>query len=115
MINTIMIDDYRAVINYDSEIDMFRGEFIGLSGGADFYATDIKGLHREGATSLKVFMRACKERDIDPIKSFSGRFNVRISPALHEQAAGSAAAEHKSLNQWVSDVLHEAAVVYKLD
>ena len=27
------------------DIDMFRGEFIGLNGGVGFYASDIKGLH----------------------------------------------------------------------
>jgi len=25
---------------------MFRGEFVGLNGGADFHAIDIEGLHR---------------------------------------------------------------------
>ena len=38
--NTMTIDGYQATIAYDEEIDMFRGEFIGLNGGADFYATD---------------------------------------------------------------------------
>ena len=38
------IDGYRAIIQYDPEIDMFRGEFVGLNGGADFYAKDIAGL-----------------------------------------------------------------------
>ena len=40
---------YSAVIGYDSELEMFRGEFVGLNGGADFYATDLEGLKREGA------------------------------------------------------------------
>jgi len=34
--NTMKINDYDAVIMYDPEIQMFRGEFIGLNGGADF-------------------------------------------------------------------------------
>lgn len=48
MMNIMEIDGYRAVIVYDPEIEMFRGEFIGLNGGADFYAKDIDGLRREG-------------------------------------------------------------------
>lgn len=36
---------------------MFRGEFVGLNGGADFYAKDIDSLHKEGEISLKVFFR----------------------------------------------------------
>ena len=50
---------YKAVITYDQEIGMFRGEFIGLNGGADFYAKDVEGLRREGEISLKVFLRMC--------------------------------------------------------
>ena len=44
MRNTMEIDGYRAIVQYDPEIDMFRGEFVGLNGGADFYANDIAGL-----------------------------------------------------------------------
>ena len=36
MMNIMEINGYRAVVQYDPEIDMFRGEFIGLNGGADF-------------------------------------------------------------------------------
>ena len=36
MINTMTIDGYDAVIQYDPDIKMFRGEFVGLNGGADF-------------------------------------------------------------------------------
>ena len=47
MINQMTIDGVKAVITYDSDIDMFRGEFLGLNGGADFYAQDAEGLRRE--------------------------------------------------------------------
>jgi predicted HicB family RNase H-like nuclease len=59
MINQMTIDGVKAVITYDSEIEMFRGEFLGLNGGADFYAQDAEGLRREGAISLQVFLDAC--------------------------------------------------------
>ena len=107
--NTLDIGGFKAIIDYDPDIDMFRGEFIGLNGGADFYASDIKGLRKEGATSLKVFLQACDQRGIEPRKEFSGKFNVRIPPELHQQAVENAAASGKSLNQWVGDVLNEAA------
>ena len=50
MNNIMTIEGHRAVITFDPDSGMFRGEFTGLSGGADFYATDVKGLKREGAT-----------------------------------------------------------------
>ena len=32
--NTMTIKDYQAVIAFDPDIQMFRGEFVGLVGGA---------------------------------------------------------------------------------
>ena len=110
MKNTLTIDGVRAVISFDPDTELFRGEFIGLNGGADFYAADIAGLKREGAISLKVFREMCAEEGIAPMRSFSGKFNVRIPPALHADAASAAAAAGKSLNQWVADSLAVAAM-----
>ena len=66
MINTMTIDGYDAVIQFDPDIKMFRGEFVGLNGGADFYAKSVDGLEKEGRTSLKVFLQMCKEKGIEP-------------------------------------------------
>lgn len=41
MMDILEIDGYRATVQYDPDIDMFRGEFVGLNGGADFYAKDV--------------------------------------------------------------------------
>jgi predicted HicB family RNase H-like nuclease len=48
MMNVMEINGVKAVIAFDPEINMFRGEFVGLNGGADFYSTDIDGLRRFG-------------------------------------------------------------------
>ena len=96
---------YRAVIQYDPEIEMFRGEFVGLKGGADFYAADAAGLRREGAKSLEVFLETCREDGVEPRRQYSGRFNVRLPPELHADIATAAAAAGKSINQWVTEEL----------
>ena len=105
--NTLTINGYNAVVAYDEEIDMFRGEFVGLNGGADFYASDISGLRKEGEISLRVFLDACHVRGIEPRKQYSGKFNLRVPPALHERLATQAAAHGKSINAWVLDVLKD--------
>lgn len=107
MINTMEIDGFKAVINYDPEIEQFRGEFIGLNGGADFYAADIEGLKTEGSISLKVFKEMCDEKNMPYRKNFSGKFNVRIPPQTHERLVSVSAATGKSLNQIVADAIEE--------
>ena len=106
--NVMDFGDFRAVIQYDPEFEMFRGEFTGLNGGADFYAKDIDGLRKEGETSLKVFFEMCEEDGVEPRKEYSGKFNLRVSPELHAEITTRAAAEGKSLNQWVADMLNES-------
>ena len=96
------INGYKAVIQFDPDIDMFRGEFVGLNGGADFYAPDVTGLRKEGAVSLKVFLDMCEEDGVEPRRLYSGRLNLRMSPDLHANVAAAAAAEGMSLNQWIA-------------
>ena len=108
MKNILNIDGYRAIITYDPDLDKFRGEFIGLNGGADFYATTIEELKKEGRISLNVFLEMCQEEGLNPVKEYSGKFNLRVPPELHAEIAARAAAEGKSLNQCVTDLLGEA-------
>lgn len=109
MINVMTIGGYEAVINYDPEIQMFRGEFMGLNGGADFYAKDVAGLQHEGEISLKVFLEACAEDGVDPRKHFSGKFSLRLDPETHKAATVAAAAHGQSLNQWATEAIRQAA------
>ena len=107
--NTMTINGYQAVISYDHDIQMFRGEFVGLNGGADFYAKDVDGLRHEGEISLRVFLEACAEDGVDPRKHFSGKFSLRVDPELHEAATIAAAAHGQSLNQWAAEAIRQAA------
>ncbi len=108
MMNMMEINSYRAVVQYDPDIDMFRGEYVGLNGGADFYAKDIDSLRKEGEISLRVFLDMCQEEGVEPRKEYSGKFNLRVSPQLHAEIATRATAAGKSLNQWVADILDES-------
>ncbi|PQQ24531.1 DNA repair protein [Photorhabdus hindustanensis] len=72
MNNTLKIDGHVAVITFDPEIEMFRGEFVGLNGGADFYAYSVDELKEEGVKSLALFFDECKKDGIEPYKLYSG-------------------------------------------
>jgi predicted HicB family RNase H-like nuclease len=40
--NIMTVEGRKAKIEYDPEFDMFRGEILGLNGGADFYGKRIR-------------------------------------------------------------------------
>jgi len=103
--NIMKVDGYKAKIEYDPELDQFRGEILGLNGSADFYGKSPASLRKEFKNSLKVFFEVCEEKGITPTKEYSGKFNLRIPPRLHSEIAARATAEEKSINQWVSEVL----------
>lgn len=103
--NVMTVDGYQARIDYDPETDMFRGEILGLNGGADFYGRNPKELRTEFRKSLEVFLAVCKEKGIEPRRSFSGKFNLRIPPELHEKLALVAQAEGKSINTVAQEAL----------
>lgn len=109
MKNIIEIDGFKAIISFDPDIELFRGEFFGMNGQADFYAKDIDNLKVEGRNSLMVFLEMCAEHGVEPRKEFSGKFNLRVDPLLHEKLAAAAHAAGVSLNKWITDRLEESA------
>ena len=51
--NVMTVDGYQAKIEYDAGTDLFRGEILGLTGGADFYGKNPKELRAEFRKSLQ--------------------------------------------------------------
>lgn len=105
--NTMTVDGYHAKIEYDDDLELFRGEILGLSGGADFYGKNPKELRGEFKKSLQVFLDVCAEKGIAPRRHFSGKFNLRIPPELHEKLAIEAQAQGKSINTLAQEALQE--------
>ena len=105
--NLMTVGGYQAKIEYDEQIDLFRGEILGLNGGADFYGKNPKELRAEFKKSLRVFLEVCKEKGIEPRRQFSGKFNLRIPPELHERLAIEAQAQGKSINSLAQEALQE--------
>ena len=105
--NMMTLDGFSAKIEFDAELDVFRGEILGLNGGADFYGKNPKELRTEFKKSLQVFLAVCHEKGIEPRRNYSGKFNLRISPDLHEKLAIVAQAEGKSINTVAQEALQQ--------
>lgn len=86
------------------------GEFLAtcpaFPGLSAFGETEEEAL-AEGKIALELFIESFTERNL-PLprevrkEEYSGQFRLRLSPVLHRQAAGLAAAEGQSLNTFIS-------------
>ena len=77
IMNVMTVDHYHATIEFDPELDMFRGEILGLNGGADFYGKNPKELRAEFKRSLAVFLEVCAEKKVGAKAALFGQ----IQPA----------------------------------
>ena len=93
---------YRAVISYDSEDNIFWGQVFGIKDSLGFHGTSINELEESFHNSIDNYLEACEKFGKTPEKEYSGTFNVRTSPAIHEKASIYAAEHGVTLNQVVT-------------
>lgn len=99
---------YQGRFEYDPEADIFHGDVLHIADVVTFQGRSIDELKAALAESLEDYFDLCREVGKDPQKPFSGRFNVRVTPELHQKAARSAAVDGVSLNTWVNRTLEKA-------
>ena len=106
--NTLTYKDYLGRFEYDPDADLFHGEVLNIADVVTFQGRSIDELKTALAESLEDYFELCAEIGKQPQKPFSGNFNVRIPPEIHQRAAASAARDGISLNKWVMKTLEKA-------
>jgi predicted HicB family RNase H-like nuclease len=99
---------YQGSFEYDPDADIFHGDVLHLTDVITFQGRSIDELKTAMAESLEDYFEMCAKVGKTPEKPFSGTFNVRISPDIHQRAAASAARDGISLNKWVAKTLANA-------
>lgn len=96
---------YTARIEFDERDNIFVGRVLGLRTMISFHGETVAELRAAFETAIEEFLRDCKEQGVRPEKPASGKLMLRVPPEVHvaAQAAG------KSLNQWATEILEEAA------
>lgn len=100
---------YKALVELDDESGLLHGEVLNLRDVVTFEAESVAELREAFQDSVDDYIEFCRERGEEPEKPFSGRFVVRVDPALHRSIATKAQLENKSLNAWVQETLESAA------
>jgi len=97
---------YVGHVIYDDEAKLFHGEVIGVRAVITFQGTSVDEIESAFQDSIDDYLDWCKERNKEPEKPFSGRFNLRIDPALHAQLTKAAKAHGVSLNRYIQEALN---------
>lgn len=92
---------YIAKIEYDDDNKVFSGEVINTRTVITFCGTSVSELETEFHNSVDDYIDWCKEDGIEPEKPYSGKFNVRLNPETHRQAAITATTHGMSLNSFM--------------
>jgi len=100
---------YQGNFQYDPKADIFNGCVLHINDVIAFHGRSIDELKASLSESVEVYLEYCQKQGRAPDKPFSGTFNVRLTPEIHQKISLLAANEGVSLNKWVAKVL-EAAV-----
>lgn len=96
---------YIGHVEFDDEADIFHGEVINTRDVITFQGGTVKELKKAFHDSINDYLDFCKERNEEPEKPFSGKFNLRIDPELHRQVYITARQHKVSLNQWIAEAI----------
>lgn len=100
---------YGGAVRFDDEVGIFHGEIIGLRDVVTFQGRTVDELKTSFEESIDDYLDFCESRNEEPDKPFSGRFLLRVDPALHRKLVELSANEGESLNNWISSRLGELA------
>ena len=98
---------YIGQVEFDDEENIFHGRVINTRDVITFEGDCVADLRQAFFDSVDDYLEFCASRNESPEKPFSGNFEVRIKPELHQKAAVEAAREGLSLNKFVRKVLEK--------
>lgn len=109
--NTMSYKGYTARVDFDERDSIFVGRVLGLRDIISFEGSTVVKLRAEFEVAINDFLRDCADRGIAPEKPASGKIMLRVPPEIHAAATVAAQASGKSLNQWATEALRDAAHV----
>jgi predicted HicB family RNase H-like nuclease len=107
--NIMHYKGYSARINYSDEDSLFVGHVAGICDVIGFHGESVKELRAAFEEAVDDYLQTCSRLGREPQKTYSGKLSLRLEPALHASIACKAELAHKSINQWVSDLICHAA------
>lgn len=102
---TMIYKGYAARIEYSDEDGLFVGHIVGIRDVVGFHGSAVQELRSAFKEAVDDYLDTCARLNRAPQKPYSGKLSLRLEPGLHASVARQADLAHKSINQWVADVL----------
>jgi len=106
MDNILKYNDFIASVKYSEEDESFIGRIEGINSIVSFEGQSVKELKLAFQQATESYLDFCSRKGIlEPQKSYSGLFNVRIDADLHRRAAIKAKTQGNTLNAFVKKAI----------
>ncbi|MDF3076720.1 MAG: type toxin-antitoxin system HicB family antitoxin [Sphingobacteriaceae bacterium] len=106
MENVLKYDGFVGSVKYNSDDKVFHGKIEFITDLVTFEGQTVAELEAAFTEAVEDYKELCSAVSKDPKKSFSGVFNVRLKPELHQKAALLSIEKGVSLNQLVNEALN---------
>lgn len=107
--NSMKYKGYAARIEFDGDDRIFVGHLAGIRDIIGFHGSSVEELEAAFHEAVDDYLTACAKLGQQPHAPASGKVLLRVPPEVHSAAIMAAESEGKSLNQWATHVLAEAA------
>ena len=105
MSNVIQYKGYFTNVEYSQEDQILFGKIEGIRDLVTFECENAGEVEQAFKEAVDDYLEFCEEEGKDPNKSFSGSFNVRVSPELHRDIWAAATKRDMTLNAYVNEAL----------
>lgn len=106
--NTLKYKGYIGSVNYSEPDKVFFGKLEGIDGLVNYEGESVAELNAAFHEAVEDYLAFCDDHGVKPEKSYTGTFNVRISPATHRDIATLATEAGISINAFVKKALDQA-------
>ncbi|MGQ3684568.1 MAG: type II toxin-antitoxin system HicB family antitoxin [Candidatus Loosdrechtia sp.] len=97
-------------VHFSADDKVFHGKIEGIGDLVTFEGSTVDELIKAFYDEVDDYMKLCKEHDKEPMKSYKGSFNVRISPELHRKAVVTAKKKGITLNKFIQRAIEKELV-----
>jgi predicted HicB family RNase H-like nuclease len=110
MKDLLQYKEFFGSVHFSSDDTIFFGKIEGINDLVTFEGKTVEEIKKSFKEAIDDYLEICRQTNKEPLKSYKGSFNIRISPDLHKKAVLKSITRGVSLNQFVQKAIeHEVS------